>query len=117
MFQEIRPNSPEEETNRSLLVNFVLLASKDKQLIEKAMNELTLLASRDVLRLVCDFLSNDDENRKYSVNRTQRCVDYEYSRSLQASPESLILPNLHSSVKIRAGAYVYFDVNCWNIEI
>lgn len=48
--QEIHPNSPEEETNRTLLVNFVLLASREKQLIDKAMNELTLLASRDVLR-------------------------------------------------------------------
>lgn len=50
LLQEIHPNSPEEETNRSLLVNFVLLASRDKALIDKAMNDLTLLASRDVLR-------------------------------------------------------------------
>ncbi|XP_065218694.1 tetratricopeptide repeat protein 21B-like [Planococcus citri] len=51
LLQEIHPNSPEEETNRSLLVNFVFLASRDKPLIDKAMNDLTLLASRDVLRV------------------------------------------------------------------
>lgn len=52
--QEIKPNSSEEETNRNLLANLVYLASKNKQLVEKAMNELSLLASKDVLKYVTD---------------------------------------------------------------
>lgn len=50
LFQEIQPKSAEEEINRNLLTSFVQLASKDKQLIEKAISELTSLASRDILK-------------------------------------------------------------------
>lgn len=51
LLKEMKPHSPDEESNVRLLTDLVLLTSKEKSDIEQAMNDLTALASQETLRV------------------------------------------------------------------
>lgn len=52
LLSQMKPQSPDEETNVRLLHDLILLSSKDKQDIEIAMADLAALVSQDTLRYV-----------------------------------------------------------------
>ncbi|XP_075220295.1 tetratricopeptide repeat protein 21B isoform X2 [Lycorma delicatula] len=51
LLKEMKPHSPDEESNVRLLTDLVLLTSKEKSDIDQAMNDLTALASQETLRV------------------------------------------------------------------
>lgn len=50
LLKEMKPHSPDEESNVRLLTDLVLLTSKEKSDVDQAMNDLTALASQETLR-------------------------------------------------------------------